>query len=135
MYHAPDTLRGDLPKLPLTLDSSSDATALISGDKDDDLFNIYKSIGKHAIQYVPNITKFFVELTKSEPSRAKYDFMAGASFSEGAITAWFNGGQYHSAGISFGLALNTVFKWVLGQEFDIKFVNHPIPSKLYVSLR
>lgn len=62
--------------------------------------------------------------------------MVGASFSNKetkhflsptTITAWFNNDAFHSAGLSLALAMNTVYKTILGQEYNIRFTNYPLP--------
>lgn len=121
-----------MPELPLTLDPYSESVTLISGNKDNEFLNIYKSVlGKREVRYVPNVSQFFQEFSKKNPLLAKLNYIVGASFTDKALTAWFNGDAFHSAGISFGLVLNTLFKWVLGQDYDIEFINYPIPSKTY----
>lgn len=76
--------------------------------------------------------------TKTTPTQVRRKYIAAASLTDLApslsvpiITAWFNSEPYHSTGISFGLALNAIYrKQTKCDQCSINFFNYPQPYTL-----
>lgn len=72
--------------------------------------------------------------TASNPSLVRMRYIVGATITPSTsiitpstIIAWFNNEPYHSPPLALGLALNTVYKTVLGENYEISFSNAPLP--------
>ncbi|RZC40676.1 ATP-binding cassette sub-family A member 3-like, partial [Asbolus verrucosus] len=119
---------GDLPKLSLTLDSYNDPITLIEVSPGDIYGQLYKeTLEGYEVETVPNITETMLNLTETVPSTVRMRYIVGATFTHNNIIAWFNNNPYHSPPLALGLALNVVYKKLVGKNHSINFANYPLP--------
>ena len=140
---------GDLPSLPITLDTYDNPVTLVEDLASSNYSQMYlATLQGHEVQIVDNITSTMLKLVRQRTQKVKIDslfqtetipatvgrrYIVGATFDathEGlitVITAWFNNNPFHSPPLALGLVLNLIFKEIVGDQSSISFVNHPLP--------
>ncbi|XP_063925793.1 phospholipid-transporting ATPase ABCA3-like isoform X3 [Zophobas morio] len=125
---------GDLPSLPITLDSYDKPVTLVEELVSSKYSQMYLNTLKgYEVQKVDNITSTMLRLTETIPATVRMRYIVGATFDSAyagfitVITAWFNNNPYHSPPLALGLVLNLIFKEVVGNQGSISFVNNPLP--------
>lgn len=74
-----------------------------------------------------DIQSYYLKLAKTIFVQLQAEFMAGASFKEDKIVAWFTGQPYHTAPLSMYLAHNAIIRAMLGSDHSIRLFNDPLP--------
>ncbi|KAJ0177199.1 hypothetical protein K1T71_007208 [Dendrolimus kikuchii] len=132
----------DLPPLKLSLESGFEKTqTLVSQDvnlsdaslsskvmamyKDYFMTSNYPEISLTNVGTM-DLGKFYLKLTKSNPNRVRYETLAGASFANNNITAWFSNYGYHDSAISLALVNNAVMR-THSPNSTLNIVNYPLP--------
>ncbi|XP_044745815.1 phospholipid-transporting ATPase ABCA3-like [Coccinella septempunctata] len=82
---------------------------------------------KQNVEFTDNMTERLLDLTKKSPYLVRYRYIVGASFKNDEAHAWFNPEPYHSVPLSLQLLLQQNYKTALGEDFNINFVNFPLP--------
>ncbi|KAK9892607.1 hypothetical protein WA026_020988 [Henosepilachna vigintioctopunctata] len=85
---------------------------------------------KQTVEITSNMTQRILELTRASPSSVIYKYIVGASFEINREYAWFSGEPYHSIPLSLQLLLQQKYKSILGKNYNLNFVNYPLPKNI-----
>ncbi|KAL3284218.1 hypothetical protein HHI36_018381 [Cryptolaemus montrouzieri] len=86
---------------------------------------------KQTVEVSSNMTERILELTKASPYTVKYKYIVGASFgNDNTAYAWFNNDPYHSVPLSVELLLQQTYKSIMGDKYNINFINYPMPRNM-----
>ncbi|XP_045462802.1 phospholipid-transporting ATPase ABCA1-like isoform X2 [Harmonia axyridis] len=83
---------------------------------------------RQKLEETEDMNERLLSLTKKSPYLVRYKYIVGASFKDDAEYAWFNGEPYHSVPLSLQLLLQLNYKKFLGEDYNINFVNYPLPK-------
>ncbi|KAL3284408.1 hypothetical protein HHI36_018568 [Cryptolaemus montrouzieri] len=132
--------QAELPPLSLNLDTykKQKPLILVESESANDVFKsrYEKLTNVGTFRDVDNLTSEMLHLTSVNPPGVRNHYLTGASFKPGyflkrpVVTAWFNNDAYHTAPISLGMILNSIYQHEVNDSTRINFVNHPLPFKL-----
>ncbi|KAK9892600.1 hypothetical protein WA026_020981 [Henosepilachna vigintioctopunctata] len=115
-------------------DYNHPVTIVESHDQQDYYVDFLHGI-KQTAELSSNITERILNLTIASPSSVKYNYIVGASFRNNTAYAWFNNEPYHSVPLSVELLLQSKYKSILGSDYNIDFVNYPLPKNTTRTVR
>ncbi|KAK4876910.1 hypothetical protein RN001_009416 [Aquatica leii] len=82
-----------------------------------------------------NMSSMMINQTIENVTGVRKRFIAGATFDNNSITAWFSNQPFHASALSLQLIMNTFLQKEMSANYSIKMHNHPLPPQLDTRLK